>query len=181
MLGRFHIGDENTGYSSLLYHGDKLYCAHEVNNGNAISIVLATLDKHLERIKSTVKSWKENDKKLSDLCIPVDPAATDKESKSCGENITTSGLVGWLSGDMKDNIWKDVYGCVDAKVTNAIATPYGAKFYGSGSGALWPVSAQGQNQRYYFRRKCLYAGGNCVHPQGPTTWKVYILLWVGAG
>ncbi|EAN85580.1 trans-sialidase, putative [Trypanosoma cruzi] len=148
-VGQVSIGDENSAYSSVLYKDDKLYCLHEINTNEVYSLVFARLVGELRIIKSVLQSWKNWDSHLSSICTPADPAASSSE-RGCGPAVTTVGLVGFLSGNASQNVWEDAYRCVNASTANAERVPNGLKFAGVGGGALWPVSQQGQNQRYRF-------------------------------
>ncbi|KAF8280300.1 putative trans-sialidase, Group I, partial [Trypanosoma cruzi] len=148
-VGQVSIGDENSAYSSVLYKDDKLYCLHEINTDEVYSLVFARLVGELRIIKSVLRSWKNWDSHLSSICTPADPAASSSES-GCGPAVTTVGLVGFLSGNASQNVWEDAYRCVNASTANAERVRNGLKFAGVGGGALWPVSQQGQNQRYRF-------------------------------
>ncbi|RNF17446.1 trans-sialidase, partial [Trypanosoma cruzi] len=148
-VGQLSIGDENSAYSSVLYKDDKLYCLHEINSNEVYSLVFARLVGELRIIKSVLQSWKKWDSHLSSICTPADPAASSSE-RGCGPAVTTVGLVGFLSHSANKTKWKDAYRCVDASTANAERVSNGLKFAGVGGGALWPVSQQGQNQRYRF-------------------------------
>ncbi|PWV16223.1 putative trans-sialidase, Group I [Trypanosoma cruzi] len=148
-VGQVSIGDENSAYSSVLYKDDKLYCLHEINSNEVYSLVFARLVGELRLIKSVVRSWKKWDSHLSSNCTPADSAASSSE-RGCGPAVTTVGLVGFLSHSANKTKWKDAYRCVDASTANAERVSNGLKFAGVGGGALWPVSQQGQNQRYRF-------------------------------
>nr|CAA40511.1 shed-acute-phase-antigen [Trypanosoma cruzi] len=148
-VGQLSIGDENSAYSSVLYKDDKLYCLHEINSNEVYSLVFARLVGELRIIKSVLQSWKKWDSHLSSICTPADPAASSSE-RVCGPAVTTVGLAGFLSHSANKTKWKDAYRCVDASTANAERVSNGLKFAGVGGGALWPVSQQGQNQRYRF-------------------------------
>ncbi|PBJ78042.1 trans-sialidase [Trypanosoma cruzi cruzi] len=148
-VGQVSIGDENSAYSSVLYKDDKLYCLHEINSNEVYSLVFARLVGELMIIKSVLQSWKNWDSHLSSICTPADPAASSSE-RGCGPAVTTVGLAGFLSDNATQNVWEDAYRCVNASTANAEKVPNGFKFAGVGGGALWPVSQQGQNQRYHF-------------------------------
>ncbi|KAF5220458.1 hypothetical protein ECC02_006526 [Trypanosoma cruzi] len=148
-VGQVSIGDENSAYSSVLYKDDKLYCLHEINTNEVYSLVFARLVGELMIIKSVLQSWKNWDSHLSSICTPADPATLSSE-RGCGPAVTTVGLAGFLSDNATQNVWEDAYRCVNASTANAEKVPNGFKFAGVGGGALWPVSQQGQNQRYHF-------------------------------
>ncbi|EAN91764.1 putative trans-sialidase, Group I [Trypanosoma cruzi] len=148
-VGQVSIGDENAAYSSVLYKDDKLYCLHEINSNEVYSLVFARLVGELRIIKSVLQSWKNWDSHLSRICTPADPATSSSE-RVCGPAVTTVGLAGFLSDNATQNVWEDAYRCVNASTANAEKVPNGFKFAGVGGGALWPVSQQGQNQRYHF-------------------------------
>ncbi|KEG06015.1 sialidase [Trypanosoma grayi] len=139
-VGQISVGDENSAYSSLLYtKGGKLYCLHETNKGEVYSLVFAHLINELELIKSVVRTWKAQDNYFSYLC-----------TNNCPVPFPAAGLVGFLSDHADVGNWRDVYRCVDATVVNGEKVPNGFIFKGPDGGARWPVSKQGQNQRYQF-------------------------------
>nr|AAC95493.1 sialidase precursor [Trypanosoma rangeli] len=148
-VGQISIGDENSGYSSVLYKDDKLYSLHEINTNDVYSLVFVRFIGELQLMKSVVRTWKEEDNHLASICTPVVPA-TPPSKGGCGAAVPTAGLVGFLSHSANGSVWEDVYRCVDANVANAERVPNGLKFNGVGGGAVWPVARQGQTRRYQF-------------------------------
>ncbi|ORC89158.1 trans-sialidase [Trypanosoma theileri] len=150
-VGQISVGDENAAYSSLLYKNDKLYCLHEVNHNENYSIVFLELKEELNLIKSVVKTWIDQDNNFSSICSSTEPKLVAPREKRCDASFPTAGLVGFLSDKVNNNHWRDAYRCVDAEIAHAEKVPNGLRFKGGyGGGARWPVSKQGQNQRYHF-------------------------------
>ncbi|EKF27896.1 trans-sialidase, putative, partial [Trypanosoma cruzi marinkellei] len=65
-------------------------------------------------------------------------------------SIHADGLVAFLSDQATPNTWIDMYQCVNATVTNARKVPYGFRFSGPGSRAVWPVNRGELNRQYTF-------------------------------
>ncbi|CCD12514.1 unnamed protein product [Trypanosoma congolense IL3000] len=146
LVGQISRGDDNSPYSSLLYTSDdKLYCLYEQNIEEVYSIYLVHLVDELEKIKATVRLWKEQDALLSGNC-----SATAEDGSDCN-GVPTAGLVGLLSGPAQGNAWPDAYNCVNASLVNVTSDADGLQLSGLNRGRVsWPVRAQGQDQRYYF-------------------------------
>ncbi|ORC89157.1 Chain A, Sialidase [Trypanosoma theileri] len=150
-VGQISVGDENAAYSSLLYKNDKLYCLHEVNHNERYSLAFLELKEELNLIKSVVKTWIDQDNNFSSICSSTEPKLVAPCEKRCDASFPTAGLVGFLSDKVNNNHWRDAYRCVDAEIAHAEKVPNGLRFKGGyGGGARWPVSKQGQNQRYHF-------------------------------
>nr|AAC47214.1 sialidase [Trypanosoma rangeli] len=147
-VGQISIGDENSGYSSVLYKDDKLYSLHEINTNDVYSLVFVRLIGELQLMKSVVRTWKEEGNHLASICTPV--VLATPPSKGAVGAVPTAGLVGFLSHSANGSVWEDVYRCVDANVANAERVPNGLKLNGVGGGAVWPVRRQGQTRRYQF-------------------------------
>lgn len=139
---------EKVTASSLLYKDDKLYCLYETHNGRR-KIIFAELTGALGRIKHVLKVWNELDNSLSKHCSAYGAVSAVPGGK-CTSSIPTAGLVGVLANRSSGARWDDEYRCVGAKLTNATKIPNGFLFRGAGAGAQWPVSKQGQSQRYHF-------------------------------
>ncbi|CCD15693.1 unnamed protein product [Trypanosoma congolense IL3000] len=146
LVGQISRGDDNSPYSSLLYTSDdKLYCLYEQDIRGVLSIYLVHLVDELEKIKATVRLWKEQDALLSGNC-----SATAEDGSDCN-GVPTAGLVGLLSGPAQGNAWPDAYNCVNASLVNVTSDADGLQLGGLNRGRVsWPVRAQGQDQRYYF-------------------------------
>nr|CDI70087.1 TS3 protein [Trypanosoma congolense] len=147
LVGQISEGDDNGPYSSLLYTSNgTLYCLYEQDKAAVLSIYLIKLEDELESIKSIVKLWKDQDALLSGNCSSPDGDYTE----GC-VGIPTAGLVGLLSGPSDEDVWHDAYRCVDASVENVVNVADGLQLSGwNSSRVLWPVSSQGQDQKYHF-------------------------------
>ncbi|EKF29548.1 trans-sialidase, putative [Trypanosoma cruzi marinkellei] len=112
------------------------------------------LTEQLKRVKEVLTTWKEVDGRVPILC-PSSSAAVSISTgtaNACTDKIT-DGLVGFLSGNLSSNTWKDEYLGVNATVTGATegkvtTTDNGLKL--EGAWAEWPVGRQGENQLYHF-------------------------------
>ncbi|CCD13468.1 unnamed protein product [Trypanosoma congolense IL3000] len=145
-VGQVSEGDDNSAYSSLLYTPDGvLYCLHEQNIDEVYSLHLVRLVDELKSIKSTALVWKAQDELLLGNCLPG-----DKYDPGC-DGIPTAGLAGLLVGPLTEKTWPDAYRCVNAATSGAVSTAEGVRLdVGGGGHVVWPVSEQGQDQRYYF-------------------------------
>ncbi|RNC38513.1 putative trans-sialidase [Trypanosoma cruzi] len=157
-------GEDDAAASSLLYNSGentderegKLIALYEKKKGSeqaSPGMVSVLLTEQLKRVKDVLATWKEVDGRVSQLCTSLiaqkDRASTDDV---CGAVKITAGLVGFLSGNFSDGIWRDEYLGVNATVTKegAEQVEKGVKFTGRGAGAEWPVGKQGENQLYHF-------------------------------
>ncbi|RNC33060.1 trans-sialidase [Trypanosoma cruzi] len=156
-------GDNAAAASSLLYESGKdggnekeLIALYEKKKGDGKpppGMVSVLLTEQLERVKEVLATWKEVDKRVSQLCPSKSDAERSSTSSTCGAVKITDGLVGFLSGNFSDGTWRDEYFGVNATVSNkegAEQVDSGVKFTGRGAGAEWPVGAQGENQLYHF-------------------------------
>ncbi|EAN95035.1 trans-sialidase, putative [Trypanosoma cruzi] len=146
--------DDAAASSLLMRSGnEKLISVYENKKGDdgSYTLVAVSLGKQLERIKSTVKKWKDLDSALHS-CRSGSSATFDLPTKGmCNGPVPTDGLVGFLSGNFSENTWSDEYLCVNATVKNGERrVPNGLTFQGSGAGAVWPVGDMGQTVPYYF-------------------------------
>ncbi|KAF5215259.1 hypothetical protein ECC02_012066 [Trypanosoma cruzi] len=154
-------GDDDVAASSLLYKSgdnkkEELIALYEKKKGggeSSLGMVSVRLTAQLKRVKDVLTTWKEVDKRVSQLC----PSEGAKEDTSTGDACIagkiTDGLVGFLSGNLSGNTWKDEYLGVDATVkkgTNGVATGYADGVTFRGAWAEWPVGSQGENQLYHF-------------------------------
>ncbi|RNC54129.1 trans-sialidase, partial [Trypanosoma cruzi] len=157
--------DKDVAASSLLYNSgentdekkeDELIALYEkMKDGGKPSpgVVSVLLTEQLQRVKGVLTTWKEVDKRVSNLCTSL---IAEKERAStddvCGAVKITAGLVGFLSDNLSGNTWRDEYLGVNATVTKERAEQVenGVKFTGRGAGAEWPVGKQGENQLYHF-------------------------------
>lgn len=139
---------EKVTASSLMYKNGRLYCLYETNNGRR-KVIFAELTGALARIKYVLNRWKDLKLFLSKNCSVYDAVAA-VQSRRCASPIPTAGLVGLLANTTRERMWHDEYRCVGATLVGATKIPNGLLFRGAGAGAQWPVSKQGQSQRYYF-------------------------------
>ncbi|RNC40421.1 putative trans-sialidase [Trypanosoma cruzi] len=164
--------DEEITASSLLYNSgtgeddtddnEKLIALYERQKKEgkpSPGMVSVFLTEQLKRVKDVLATWKEVDGRVSQLCTSL---STEKERAStgdvCNADKITAGLVGFLSGKLSGNTWRDEYLGVNATVNNkegaaaatVTSTENGVKFTGRGAGAEWPVGKQGENQLYHF-------------------------------
>lgn len=139
--------------STLLYTKERLFSLHEKVNmvgGTEHKILyLTSLDEALEKIKSVVMKWEENDKLAADMCA-ISDLEDRTENNDCANRMPTRGLVGYLSNDISENTWTDEYLCVSATATEGKKVLNGVEFSAAGAGAKWLVAAEGQNKRYHF-------------------------------
>ncbi|KAF8300553.1 putative trans-sialidase, Group VI [Trypanosoma cruzi] len=157
-------GDDDAAASSLLYKSGKdggnekeeLIVLYEKKKGDgkpSPSMVSVRLTAQLERVKEVLATWKEVDKRVSQLCPSRSDAERASTDNACGAVKITDGLVGFLSGNFSDGTWRDEYLGVNATVSNkegAEQVDNGVKFTSRGAGAEWPVGSQGENQLYHF-------------------------------
>ncbi|RNE97019.1 trans-sialidase [Trypanosoma rangeli] len=154
------ISDANkqvAGSALLLKGGKELISLQELRSregdgvGMSEGLYLANLREQLEQIKKVVKTWKDVDERVKQVCLSTGVHAAASLGAGCSAPVPTEGLVGYLSGSFADSQWKDEYLGVNATVQGAAErAERGVKFSGGASGAKWPVSKQGQHQRYHF-------------------------------
>ncbi|EKF32284.1 trans-sialidase, putative, partial [Trypanosoma cruzi marinkellei] len=156
---------ENVAASSLLYKSgnneEKLISLYEKGNEETQSpgMVSIRLTEQLERVRKVLKTWQEVDERVSKLCTPSSAKEDVSPENACGADFNiTAGLVGFLSGNLSENTWKDEYlgvnatvkGIVENKRTATAATGPSDGVTFQGAWAEWPVGAQGENQLYHF-------------------------------
>ncbi|EAN88386.1 putative trans-sialidase, Group VI [Trypanosoma cruzi] len=154
---------DDAAASSLLYESGKdggnekeLIALYEKKKGDgkpSPGMVSVLLTEQLERVKEVLATWKEVDKRVSQLCPSKSDAERASTSSTCGAVKITDGLVGLLSGNFSDGTWRDEYLGVNATVSNkegAEQVDSGVKFTSRGVWAEWPVGSQGENQLYHF-------------------------------
>ncbi|RNC38962.1 trans-sialidase [Trypanosoma cruzi] len=164
--------DDDAAASSLLYNSgtgeddtddnEKLIALYERQKKEgkpSPGMVSVFLTEKLKRVKEVLATWKEVDGRVSNLCTSL---IAEKERAStddvCNAVKITAGLVGFLSGKLSGNTWRDEYLGVNATVNNeagaaaatVASTKNGVTFTGRGAGAEWPVGKQGENQLYHF-------------------------------
>ncbi|EKF29618.1 trans-sialidase, putative [Trypanosoma cruzi marinkellei] len=159
--------DEEIASSSLLYtsggvgsnNEDKLIALYEkkkegTEEATSYGIFSVRLTAQLDRVKEVLRTWKEVDERIFQLCASGSDAGDRPTNTPCSatDNIT-AGLVGFLSGNFSNDTWRDEYLGVNATVHNkerSQKADNGVKFTGRGAGAEWPVGKQGENQLYHF-------------------------------
>ncbi|PWU92215.1 putative trans-sialidase, Group V [Trypanosoma cruzi] len=157
-IGPVSGDDDDVAASSLLYKSggnNELIALYEKKGGGdtpSLGMVSVRLTEQLQRVKEVLKTWKEVDSRVSQLC-PSESALQDPSADTaCTTDKITAGLVGFLSGSFSEDTWKDEYLGVDATVKNGAAkatkTSDGVTFHGAW--AEWPVGEQGENQLYHF-------------------------------
>ncbi|RNC35856.1 trans-sialidase, partial [Trypanosoma cruzi] len=162
------VSDDDVAASSLLYksgesgndnNGEKLIALYEKKESGdedaSLGMASVLLTAQLEKVKEVLKTWKNVDERVSQLC--TSEKVTSSETACSADIKITDGLVGFLSGNFSENTWKDEYLGVNATVhkgtevteaTGATKTSDGVTF--QGAWAEWPVGSQGQNQLYHF-------------------------------
>ncbi|PBJ77360.1 trans-sialidase [Trypanosoma cruzi cruzi] len=158
--------DEDVAASSLLYKSgesgdhnqEELIALYEKKKKGSDEkpspgMVSVLLTEKLKRVKEVLTTWKEVDERVSSLCTTLFAQKVTSTDSPCTTDVkVTAGLVGFLSGNFSDNVWRDEYLGVNARVkgNGATETSDGVKFTGRGAGAEWPVGKQGENQLYHF-------------------------------
>ncbi|EKF28212.1 trans-sialidase, putative,c71 surface protein, putative, partial [Trypanosoma cruzi marinkellei] len=158
-IGSVSSEGDDAAFNSLLYkrstggtgnkeNKEELIALYEKKTGGGGSshslssgIVSIHLTEQLERVRKVLKTWKEVDDRVSQLCTTLlaqKGAATDTV---CSADKVTNGLVGFLSSNFSDNTWRDEYLGVNATVTKnggagATKLPDGVTF--QGAWAEWP-------------------------------------------
>ncbi|PWV17667.1 putative trans-sialidase, Group V [Trypanosoma cruzi] len=162
-------GDDDAAASSLLYKGGKdkeeeLIALYEKKKGEeetSSGMVPVRLTAQLKRVKDVLATWKEVDKRVSQLCTTLLAQKIASPQNACGADKITDGLVGFLSGSFSDGTWRDEYLGVNATVTGndgekkaattaTVATENSDGVTFRGAWAEWPVGSQGENQLYHF-------------------------------
>ncbi|ESS55431.1 trans-sialidase [Trypanosoma cruzi Dm28c] len=160
------VSDDDAAASSLLYKSaesgtdkkEELIVLYEKKKGGgekpSPGMVSVLLTEQLKRLKDVLATWKEVDKRVSQLCATLLAQKDPSTGDVCSTAVKiTAGLVGFLSGNFSDGTWRDEYLGVNATVNNeggAAKVEDGVKFTGRGAGAQWPVGKQGENQLYHF-------------------------------
>ncbi|RNF05241.1 trans-sialidase [Trypanosoma cruzi] len=162
--------DDDAAASALLYksvtsttdgNNEELIALYEKRKGDgekpSNSLWSVLLTEQLQRVKDVLATWKEVDKRVSDLCSSGN-AVQAPSTESAFSTKITAGLVGFLSGNFSDGTWRDEYLGVNATVkkgapaekAETAGSSDGVKFTGRGAWAEWPVGEQGENQLYHF-------------------------------
>ncbi|KAF8278487.1 putative trans-sialidase, Group V [Trypanosoma cruzi] len=159
--------EDDVAASSLLYKSgtgdnkkEELIALYEKKKGDdegkpSPGMVSVLLTEQLQRVKKVLATWKEADKRVSQLCTSLIAEKDRSTDNVCGAVKITDGLVGFLSDKFSDGIWMDEYLGVNATIAEndaaaATGPSDGVKFTGRGAGAQWPVGKQGENQLYHF-------------------------------
>ncbi|EKF29424.1 trans-sialidase, putative, partial [Trypanosoma cruzi marinkellei] len=162
-------GNDDAAASSLLYksgegNNEELIALYEKKKDGdekpSPAMASVRLTAQLDEVKKVLKTWKEVDKRVSQLCLSEsDEGASTGTPCSSTFNIT-DGLVGFLSGKFSETTWSDEYLGVNATVkvndgeakekaeAVTVGSDKGVTF--RGAWAEWPVGKQGENQLYHF-------------------------------
>ncbi|EKF98009.1 trans-sialidase, putative, partial [Trypanosoma cruzi] len=157
-------GEGDAAASSLLYKSgtgedkkEELIALYEKKKGveeTSHGMVSVLLAEQLQRVKEVLATWKEVDKRVSQLCATLLAQKDPSTGDVCSAAVKiTDGLVGFLSGNFSDGTWMDEYLGVNATVKkkDGVATKEnGVTFKERGAWAEWPVGKQGENQLYHF-------------------------------
>ncbi|EKF32194.1 trans-sialidase, putative [Trypanosoma cruzi marinkellei] len=159
-------GNDDAAASSLLYKSgdgndeelialyEKKKADEETPSPGMVSVLLTT---QLQRVKEVLKTWKEVDVRVSQLCPSESHTGERSTNTPCSSTFNiTDGLVGFLSDNFSGKTWKEEYLGVNATVTDgtaaatvaAEASDKGVTF--RGAWAEWPVGKQEENQLYHF-------------------------------
>ncbi|EKF29591.1 trans-sialidase, putative [Trypanosoma cruzi marinkellei] len=164
-------GDDDAAASSLLYksgvgNNEELIALYEKKKADeetpSPAMASVRLTTQLERVKEVLKTWKEVDVRVSQLCTNSHAPEGASTGTACSFNFNiTDGLVGFLSDNFSETTWKDEYlgmnatirdgtaaATVAALAAKATKTSDGVTF--RGAWAEWPVGKQGENQLYHF-------------------------------
>ncbi|RNC45492.1 trans-sialidase [Trypanosoma cruzi] len=131
-IGPVSEKDDDVAASSLLYKGgngankkDELIALYEKKKGveeTSLGMVSVRLTAQLEKVKEVLKTWKEVDERVSQLCTSESVGRDTLPGTACSADIKiTDGLVGFLSGNFSENTWRDEYLGVDATVKKEVA------------------------------------------------------------
>ncbi|PWV21041.1 putative trans-sialidase, Group VI [Trypanosoma cruzi] len=167
--------DDDAAASALLYKSvtsgtddnkrEELIALYEKKKGDekenpSPGMVSVRLTEQLQRVKDVLATWKEVDKRVSELCPSESAVQVTSPESACKNTKITDGLVGFLSGNFSDDTWRDEYLGVNATVkkgeeegasagvAETAESSDGVKF--TGAWAEWPVGRQGENQLYHF-------------------------------
>ncbi|ORC92772.1 trans-sialidase [Trypanosoma theileri] len=149
----YHVGliskAQKETTSTLLFKDDKLYCLYESHKEeDNHKVLFVNLTVAMKKIKIVLSTWTNQDTLVSKCHCHKD----EKTCATCDSRIPTTGLVGYLSGNIDGDKWKDEYLCVDATVKGAIPRNgfKGLIFKGADAGAIWPVSTNRAARQYHF-------------------------------
>ncbi|PBJ76405.1 trans-sialidase [Trypanosoma cruzi cruzi] len=170
-IGPVSEKDDDAAASALLYKSGKsetngkeeliaLYEKKKVGDEKpSPGMVSVRLTAQLQRVKDVLATWKKVDKRVSGLCPSESAVQAPSPDSACKNTKITAGLVGFLSGNLSENTWRDEYLGVNATVkgkkegvpsgkAETAESSDGVKF--RGAWAEWPVGEQGENQLYHF-------------------------------
>ncbi|PBJ73758.1 trans-sialidase [Trypanosoma cruzi cruzi] len=161
-IGPVSEKEDDVAASSLLYKSggngnnkEELIALYEKrgNGESSYGMVSVRLTEQLQRVKEVLKTWKEVDERVSQLCATLLAEEDRLTGTACTTDVKiTDGLVGFLSGNFSENTWRDEYLGVNATVNKnddrATKNSDGVTF--QGAWAEWPVGRQGENQLYHF-------------------------------
>ncbi|EAN96857.1 putative trans-sialidase, Group VI [Trypanosoma cruzi] len=169
--------DEDVAASALLYKSsesttdeekkEELIALYEKKKDEKVDVYTSSnslwsvrLTAQLERVKEVLKTWKEADKHVSQLCPSESAVQATSPDSACKNTKITDGLVGFFSGNFSDKTWRDEYLGVNATVKKGakegVPAAVAEKAESSdgvtfrGAWAEWPVGSQGENQLYHF-------------------------------
>ncbi|EKF98604.1 trans-sialidase, putative, partial [Trypanosoma cruzi] len=114
-IGPVSEKDDDAAASALLYKSGTddsneliaLYEKKKVGDEKpSPGMVSVRLTEQLQRVKDVLATWKEVDKRVSNLCPSESAAKGPSPDSACSTKIT-AGLVGFLSGNFSDGTWRD--------------------------------------------------------------------------
>ncbi|EKF99805.1 trans-sialidase, putative, partial [Trypanosoma cruzi] len=118
--------DDDAAASALLYKSgtdgnnkkEELIALYEKKGDGESSNSLwsVRLTEQLQRVKEVLATWKEVDKRVSELCPSESAVQARSTDSACKNTKITAGLVGFLSGNFSENTWRDEYLGVNATV-----------------------------------------------------------------
>ncbi|KAF8277630.1 putative trans-sialidase, Group V [Trypanosoma cruzi] len=157
-IGPVSGDDDDVAASALLYNSgentdEKLIALYEKKKDGekpSLGMVSVLLTEQLKRVKEVLTTWKEVDGRVSNLCTSLSAQRHRSPGDVCSAVKITAGLVGFLSGNLSGNVWRDEYLGVNATVKKDGATKTSDGVTFTGAWAEWPVGEQGQNQLYHF-------------------------------
>ncbi|RNF06022.1 putative trans-sialidase [Trypanosoma cruzi] len=129
-------------------------------------MVSVRLTEQLQRVKEVLKTWKEVDERVSQLCATLLAEEDRLTGTACTTDVKiTDGLVGFLSGNFSENTWRDEYLGVNATVNKnddrATKNSDGVTF--QGAWAEWPVGRSGGESAVPLCELQLHSFGDGVH------------------
>ncbi|EKF28890.1 trans-sialidase, putative, partial [Trypanosoma cruzi marinkellei] len=169
-------GNDDAAASSLLYKSgdnnkDELIALYEKKKGNeetqSLGMASVLLTTQLERVKKVLKTWKEVDERVSQLCPSESHVGELSTNTPCSSNFKiTDGLVGFLSGNFSGTTWRDEYLGVNATINNTeggAATKASDGMTFRGAWAEWPVGGAGGESAVPLCELQVHSCGDGVH------------------